>query len=177
MELTTKEYNKLQNIARNICKKKTIADDLLHECILAMYKYPKEELEFIKKDGKLFFFGARIMANMYHSKTSRFYYKYRKIYEHIYFTDGNENETFISTLYNEGVDIERLELIDKILDNIYWYDRELFKLYYFGEINGKRYSLSSLAKQTGISRKSIFNTIDNVRKLIRQKLDDNKRTT
>lgn len=172
--MTIKEYEKLKNIANNICKKKDLANDLLHDALEAGLKYPNEKLEFIKKDGKLFFFFARIMANMYHSKTSRFYYKYKKIYEHIYFTDGNNNDTFISTLYNDGLDIQRLELIDRILDGIYWYDRELFKLYYFGEVDGKRYSLSSLAKRTGISRKSIFNTVNNVRELIKKELNENK---
>ena len=42
------------------------------------------------------------------------------------------------------------------------YDRELFKLYYY-EDN----TLDSLADKTGIGRNSLFNTIDNVRNILK----------
>ena len=74
-------------------------------------------------------------------------------------------------LPNEEVDntqLEKLELIDKELDKIdYWYDRELFKLYYY-EGN----TLDSLAEKTRISRNSIFTTIDKVRTILKNKLGE-----
>jgi len=70
---------------------------LLHECFIAMYQYPKEELEFIRQKGELFFFGARIMSLMYHSKTSRYYYKIKKYnQQHIDDQDTNLIENFLS---------------------------------------------------------------------------------
>lgn len=168
VELTQKEYDKLLNIAKNICKT-DYAEDLLHECFEAMYKYPKEELEFIKQDGKLFFFGARIMANMYHSKTSRYYYKIKK-YNQEHIDQSNTNlDKFIFT--NEKGK-EQIEMIHSVLDDMYWYDRELFKLYYFGDDNGSKYTYTSLANRTGISRRSIFYTIKNVKKRIKKKLNE-----
>ena len=62
-----------------------------------------------------------------------------------------------------------------LLDELYWYDRELFKLYYFGEIDGNKYTLSSLANKTGISRRSIFTTIKNVKTYIKKRLDEIRR--
>ena len=50
---------------------------------------------------------------------------------------------------------------------MYWYDRELFKLYYY-EDN----TLDSLADKTGIGRNSLFNTIDNVRNILKKKLNE-----
>ena len=42
---------------------------------------------------------------------------------------------------------------------MYWYDREIFKLYYY-----EKNTLDSLAEKTGISRNSLYTTIDKVRK-------------
>jgi DNA replicative helicase MCM subunit Mcm2 (Cdc46/Mcm family) len=54
VQLTQKEYNKLLSIAKNICKTDFV-EDLLHEALFVCLKYPPEKMEFIKKDGKLFF--------------------------------------------------------------------------------------------------------------------------
>ena len=61
----------------------------------------------------------------------------------------------------------KLEDIDRALDNFYWYDRDVFKLYYY-EGN----TLSGLAKKTGISRNSLFTTIDKVREQLKDLLDE-----
>jgi len=53
------------------------------------------------------------------------------------------------------------------LDKLYWYDREIYKLYY----NPDGETLDALAKKTGISRNSLFTTIDNVRKYLKKELD------
>ena len=64
---------------------------------------------------------------------------------------------------------DKLEKIDVVLDNLdSWYDRELFKLYYY-EGN----TLDSLAAKTKISRNSLFTTIDKVRTIIKEELDEN----
>jgi hypothetical protein len=136
-------------------------------------KYPKEKMEFIIKDGKLFFFVARIMANMYHSKTSTYYYKIARFYDKHTLQDCNKMQKFIFT--NNTKQQDKIELIEMLLDELYWYDRELFKLYYFGEIDGNKYTLSSLANKTGISRRSIFTTIKNVKTYIKKRLDEIRR--
>ena len=62
-----------------------------------------------------------------------------------------------------------LEKIDKALDDFYWYDRDVFKLYYY-EGN----TLTGLAKKTGISRNSLFTTIDKVREQLKEILSNDK---
>ena len=62
---------------------------------------------------------------------------------------------------------QKLEQIDKALENVYWYDRDVFKLYYY-EGN----TLTGLAKKTGISRNSLFTTIDKVREYLKEQLDN-----
>ena len=59
-------------------------------------------------------------------------------------------------------------MIDVELDKLdSWYDRELFKLYYY-EGN----TLDSLAAKTKISRNSLFTTIDKVREILKKELNE-----
>ena len=50
---------------------------------------------------------------------------------------------------------------------MYWYDREIFKLYYY-----ENNTLDSLAEKTGISRNSLYTTIDKVRKELKYIFND-----
>lgn len=169
MNLTQREYDKCLDIAKNICKT-DFAEDLLHEALLVCLKYPSEKMEHIINDGKLFFFIARIMANMYHSKTSAYYYQIARFYDKHSLQDCTKMSKFIFT--NDTAQQEQIEMIECYLDDLYWYDREMFKLYYFGELDGKRYTLQSLADKTGISRRSIFTTIKNVKTYLRKRLHE-----
>ena len=130
-------------------------------------------------------YGAVALRRALRSKRSNFYYKYEKYYTHIdsfhsNITQSSSNLDFecntniyknLSNIPNEEVDtykIDKLELIDKQLDKLdSWYDRELFKLYYY-EGN----TLDSLAAKTKISRNSLFTTIDKVRTILKKELDE-----
>ena len=67
--------------------------------------------------------------------------------------------------------IEDADLINDILDGLYWYDRELFKLYVLGDNNGKRFTYTSLSKKTKISRMNIYITIKKVKEYIKEELN------
>ena len=67
---------------------------------------------------------------------------------------------YVRTLLGDG-------MIDVELDKLNWYDRELFKLYYY-EGN----TLDSLAAKTRISRNSLFTTIDKVREILKKELNE-----
>jgi len=130
-------------------------------------------------------YGAVALRRALTSTRSNFYYKYEKYYTHIDHFSHNCSTTYsndsvchniannknISNLPNEKVDnssLDKLELIDKELDKIdYWYDREIFKLYYY-EGN----TLDSLAAKTNISRNSIYTTIDKVRNILKKELNE-----
>ena len=132
-------------------------------------------------------YGAVALRRALTSKRSNFYYKYEKYYTHIdnfyYNSSSTITENTLSgdnNFYNDITDIpnpeindyqwKKLEEIDQQLDLLdYWYDRELFKLYYY-EGN----TLDSLHKKTGISRNSIFTTINKVRDILKNKLSENK---
>ena len=74
-------YDKLKDMAFNIAGKKG-KDDLLSFVIEELYKCDQERINEIIEKNQLTFYIARVMLNQYHSKTSRYYYKYKKYYEY-----------------------------------------------------------------------------------------------
>ena len=146
---------------------------------------PQTLKDIYEKDGVdgLTRYGAVALRRSFTSTRSKFYYKYKKYYTHMDSFRYNSSTTIsdtdfsgngnhyknISNLPNEEVDYQwtKLEQIDEILDSLeYWYDKKIFQLYYY-EGN----TLDSLAKKTGISRNSLFTTIDKVRNKIKEEIE------
>ena len=157
-----------------ITNDKNTIDDAVQELMLYFIQMNQQSLRSIyEKDGEkgLLRYGAVVLKRSLTSPRSPFYYKYKKYYTHINI-NYTTNNTY-NNLQNLPEKIERnykqekLEQIDKVLDNVYWYDKKVFELYYY-ESN----TLDSLSKKTGISRNSIFNTIDKVRQHIKEKINE-----
>ena len=146
------------NIAGNNGK-----DDLLSFVIEELYKCDQDRIDEIIEKNQLTFYIARVMLNQYHSKTSRYYYKYNKYYEY-------HTTTTIESISADNVDYtikekelveERLDWIEKKLKDLYWFDAQVFKVYYLEE-----HSLNSMAKATKINRNTLFKAISNVKKYL-----------
>tara|TARA_R100000655_G_scaffold46752_1_gene83706 strand:+ start:666 stop:1223 length:558 start_codon:yes stop_codon:yes gene_type:complete len=156
-------------------------DEVVQELMLYFLQMNPETLKNIyKKDGKkgIISYGAVVIRRSLQSKHSPYYYKYKKYYTRLDDSCNISRETidgeiipakYIYNLPQEEQDKKHIKLqnIDKEINTMYWYDRELFKLYYY-EDN----TLDSLAKKTGIGRNSLFNTIDNVRNILKAKLNE-----
>ena len=126
-------------------------------------------------------YGAVALRRALTSPRSNFYYKYKKYYTHIdsltsavTYDEMESGETIPSKhLYNLPNEITSsyqwtsLEKIDSALDSFSWYDSKVFTLYYY-EGN----TLDSLASKTGISRNSLYTTIDKVRTELKYKLSE-----
>ena len=142
-------------------------DDLLSFVIEELYKCDQERIDEIIEKNQLTFYIARVMLNQYHSKTSRYYYKYNKYYEY-------HTTTTIESISADNVDYtikekelveDRLDWIEEKLKDVYWFDAQVFKVYYLEE-----HSLNSMAKATKINRNTLFKAISNVKKyLIKEK--------
>tara|TARA_R100001594_G_C4019067_1_gene258745 strand:- start:628 stop:1185 length:558 start_codon:yes stop_codon:yes gene_type:complete len=184
--------NKIYNIIANLRDKfikmtyglttdKNEIDEVVQELMLYFLQMNPETVKKIyDQDGEkgLIRFGCVVIRRSLQSKNSRYYYKYKKYYTRLddtcnisYETLDGEN-TSSKYLYNlaepeQESNYIKLENIDCELDNMYWYDKELFKLYYY-EDN----TLDSLAEKTGIGRNSLFNTIDSVRNKLKKKLNE-----
>ena len=159
-------YDKLKDMAFNIAGRKG-KDDLLSFVIEELYKCDQDRIDQIIEKNQLTFYVARVMLNLYHSKTSRYYYKYNKYYEY-HTTTTIESITADNTEYTikDKKEVEeRLEWVEDKLKDCYWFDSQVFKVYYLEE-----HSLNSMAKATKINRNTLFKAINNVKKyLIKEK--------
>ena len=183
------EIAKLTDKFRTMSYRLTTDENKINEAVQELMLYfmqmnPTTLKTIYDKDGVdgLTRYGAVALRRSLTSKRSSFYYKFDKYYTHIdNFTstvtyDITETGEIIPSkhlynLPNEEVDnsqLHKLEIIDQFLDKLdNWYDRELFKLYYY-EGN----TLDSLAKKTKISRNSLFTTIDKVRTILKNELNE-----
>tara|TARA_R100000655_G_scaffold12715_1_gene29131 strand:+ start:1527 stop:2111 length:585 start_codon:yes stop_codon:yes gene_type:complete len=186
------EIAKLTEKFRTMAYGLTTDENKINEAVQELMLYflqanPDVIKKIYKNDGidGLTRYGAVALRRALTSTRSNFYYKYEKYYTHIDSASYNSSTTYstddvahniannknIANLPNAEVDntkLYKLELIDKELDKLdSWYDRELFKLYYY-EGN----TLDSLAAKTKISRNSLFTTIDKVRTILKAELNE-----
>ncbi len=186
------EISKLTDKFRTMAYGITTNEDKVNEAVQELMLYflqanPKVIKTIYEKDGieGITRYGAVALRRALTSKRSNFYYKYEKYYTHIDWFMGNGstsitnidyagNNTYyknISNIANQEIDSyqwQKLEQIDRQLDKLEsWYDRELFKLYYY-EGN----TLDSLAAKTKISRNSLYTTIDKVRTILKKELNE-----
>jgi len=183
------EISKLSDKFRKMCygltQDKEQIDDAVQECMLYFLQMNPETLKKIyDKDGLdgITRYGAVVLRRALTSTRSPFYYQYKKYYTHIDSFTSNVTYDVIETgevvptkhLYNiaeepavKNLEFEKLDSIDLVLNDLYWYDRKVFELYYY-EGN----TLDSLAKKTGISRNSLFTTIDKVREILKKELNE-----
>jgi hypothetical protein len=176
-----KIYQEISNLSskfREMCygltQDEEAINDAVQELMLYYLQMNPETLKGIwEKDGQdgLIRYGAVVLRRSLTSARSPFYYKYKKYYTHIsnyYETNVTHN---LNSIYNMPEVIEeykwtKLEEIDKVLDKQTWYDKKIFEIYYSGE------TLDSLASKTGISRNSLFTTIDKVREILKKELNE-----
>ena len=186
------EIAKLTDKFRTMAFGITTDENKIHEAVQELMLYllqanPSVIKKIYDNDGieGITRYGAVALRRALTSKRSNFYYKYEKYYTHIDSFRYNTNATNSNIDYSDNINYnknisnipnqeedtrwEKLDWIDKELEKLdYWYDRELFKLYYYGYGN----TLYGLAAKTRISRNSIFNTIDKVRKILKDKLNE-----
>lgn len=187
------EISKLTDKFRTMAYGITTDENKINEAVQELMMYflqmnPTTLKDIYDRDGiqGVTKYGAVALRRALTSKRSNFYYKYEKYYSHIdslnYRGSSTTNIDWKGNDYNPYKDISNLpqkneqtiwvnlEKIDNELDSIHWYDRELFKLYYY-EGN----TLDSLAAKTKISRNSLFTTIDKVREILKKKLNEKEK--
>jgi len=122
------------------------AEDIVQEMYITLYKYSKPEN--IIKDGKvsngyIFFTLRSLYYQFYNAKN-----KVKKVS-----IDNLQIENF-SDIEQENAYNKVCNLIDEHIESWHWYDQKLFKLYRDTDM-----SIRKIAKETGISWVSIFNTL------------------
>ena len=180
----SKLTDKFKTMCYGLTKNETDIDNAVQELMLYFLQMNPETLKKIyTKDGLegITKYGAVVLRRALTSVRSPFYYQYNKYYTHIdaissnatYGWKSRKDDLLKKSLYNipeevvENIGFKKLDDIDLVLDDLYWYDRKVFELYYY-EGN----TLDTLAKKTGISRNSLFTTIDKVRMILKKELVD-----
>ena len=167
----------LEIVFKGIAGQYTGKQERIDGAVQMLYEYflnmNRETLNNIyERDGKkgLIKYSALTIRRYFTSKKNRYYSTYTKYYDNL---TSLENVDYIIYNYTDTAEEvknwEYYEKIDQELDKMYWYDKEIYKLYYSVE---NKETLDTLAKKTGISRNSLFNTIDNVRKILKEVLSE-----
>lgn len=165
-------YKKLIEISKKITSNR-YPDyvDLLHETIEALYKSDLEKIKEIIYTKKLTYYIIRILINQYHSKTSPYYYKYKRYNDLMNNLDGiyiyDKEATTKQRLEELELNEKRLKWIDEKLKDLTWFDVEVFRIYY-----KENYSLNSMSRATKINRSTLGKSIRKVKKYLREQKDD-----
>lgn len=164
-----------------------LQEDLKSEVILILLEHSDEKIIQLYNSGGLKFYAVRIILNLIQSKTSPFYKKYRQpiceFKENLQWHEVGENDhmlTFISkrnglieSESSDDYDIRlanelKEEKVMKIIEGLYWYDRELVKLYV--QLGTYR----AIEEATQIPWRSCYDTIQAAISKIRYELRTNK---
>jgi RNA polymerase sigma factor (sigma-70 family) len=148
------EYPSLVEAAKKITGGHSLHLDLLHYGIEELSR--KQNMKDIIESGGLRFYIVRIMIIQWRSRTGPF--------AKMFFGQNKEYDSIPEEIEAEPnpLDVNR---VNSLLQELNWYDRELFKLFAEGE-----HTYSSLARETGIPRTSISLTINRVRRHLKKNL-------
>ena len=135
-------------------------EDLRQEVALIVLEYDKDKIKDLEEKGKQVFkfWIVRICCNQLHSKYGKMWRLYNQLLpvEDIVKFVREEDETFD--------DQPLINSIESKIEQLYWYDKEILKMYI--ELG----SVRKVSAVTGIPHTSIFITIKNIRKCIKQSL-------
>jgi len=172
LDILSKRHLEWIKMAKSFKLNNNDANELVQEMYLRMYDYTKDVNRIMYNEKEINTFYIYItLRNLYYSKCRT--YKKKKI---TVFTDIDEekydyiiknityNSDEINTNYNKKINLEALyDKIDNIIDDWYWYDKKLTKLYL-----NTNMSMRDISKETKISLSSIFNTLTNAKEKIRK---------
>jgi len=157
------------------------ANELVQDMYIRMYDYTKDVNRIMYNETEINTFYIYItLRNLYYSKYTNYnnnnnktilFSDYKATHDHkrldevfnkLFYdfeehTDNYKKKINLEALYNK---------IDEIIEDWYWYDKKLTKLYLNSEM-----SMRDISKETKISLSSIFNTLTNAKEKIRKKTE------
>ncbi len=159
-----------------------LRDDLKSEVVMILLEMDEKKIIDLHQKNELKFYAVRIILNLMQSSSSPFYKKFRGL-ERVYMDDMavEHDRSEGQRLFNDAAQIADASFIDvegvftervareemedlalKEVDNLYWYDREIIRLYL------QLGSYRKVEAETGIPWESIYFSIAKARKKIRQ---------
>ena len=160
-----KKHNDWINIVLSFGCDPDIAEDLVQEMYLKIDSLIKRGIDITYKDEINYYYIYKTLKSLFLDlKRKEKNIIKVNIYDNYIKNYGKYVEEYLQ--YNEQeIDlVEKMQKLNKILDNLYWYDRKIFDLI----SNGM--SIQELSNQTKISYYSLYNTYRNVKKHIKKNL-------
>jgi hypothetical protein len=132
--------------------------DLKAEVFLVLCEMEEDKLIGLYQRNELKYYMVRIMLNMIKSDRSNFFKNYRNFVELL------ENDQKIASVESDSE--EAYQKIELHLQNLHWYNRELFKLY---ALDFKK-NAKELSRKTGIPYMSIVRSINKTKAEIKKNI-------
>ncbi len=165
LEIINTKFNQWCRTATTLTSKPDISEDLVQETYLRLYNLKKLD-KVVRDDGTMntryFYLTLRSVCENWRKANI----KKRDVVmsfgedeiEGIYEEDDQSNEAM-------GCMIDKMNhLIDNELE---WFDRQLYRLY-----TSSGLSMEKLSKETGIAKTTIYNTVRDVKNLIREHIGE-----
>ena len=157
-DIITAHLPEWKKTAKKLSYPSDLWEDLLQECCIVILQRPHDDVIGMHNRKELNWFMVRVMLNNWRSKKSPFAMKYRHL---------NDESAHDFTLEAQGddYDIEQDRYDEKLhdiamdeLNKLPVYKKNLFLLYTY-----QNKSMRELSEETGISKRSIYNIIKDVR--------------
>ena len=173
LDILAKRHTEWVKMAKAFKISEDKANELVQEMYLRMHDYTKDVKRIMYNEKEINTFYIYItLRNLYYSKFT----SYKKKNKTILFSDIDE-ENFKHIINKMSYDIDEFEdnykkkvnlealynKIDSVIEDWYWYDKKLTKLYLNTDM-----SMRDISKETKISLSSIFNTLTNAKEKIRK---------
>ena len=178
LDILAKRHNEWLTMAKSFKLTEDDANELVQEMYLRMYDYTKDIDRIMYNETEINTFYIFItLRNLYYSKFTNYNKKNKKLLLFSDLQNSHDKEKLEDILNKLSYDLEKhkdsykkkinLEAlftkIEDIIDDWYWYDKKLTKLYL-----NTNMSMRDISKETKISLSSIFNTLTNAKEKIRE---------
>lgn len=152
MELSKSEW--LTKATQNIAKNNELARELYQFYFLTILEKPDEQIEKIYKDGYIQFWTIRLLYLAVNG--NRHPFTHSRIYDNydVYELDlPNEDDFFEEREETEAIELNRINKLNQVTDDAYFYERELFKLWCSGM------SARAIHRKTDISVREVLRVV------------------
>ena len=156
----TQKYDFYRSVAIKITKSIELGEELVQELFLILLNKKQEELDRIQDEKKGEAYCIRIMKTQFYSKNTKF--NKREIQWR------NKRTTALKELpdnsdqdRSELIKSIKIEKIDLIVKQLPFFEREVFNAYFNQDLSFSRFS-----RDSGISRRTLYNTIQRVKDII-----------
>jgi DNA-directed RNA polymerase specialized sigma24 family protein len=157
LELAFKRHKNWIEIVESFGCNKDTAEDIVQEMYIRLDRLSKSGLDIMYKDDINYFYVFKMLSTMFLDLKKK---ELKTI-----FIDLKEISDLQSSDDFEENDFEKkYEVVQKALDELYWYDKKVYEIIDNGE------SISSLSRKTNISYASLYNTYRKVLKHLKSKL-------